>query len=170
MELVSAHDGCACRCAGEVCIQPTLTLRQGSYPAEVREPTVSTDAAPPMHIGQVAARTELSLRSLRHWEEVGLLRPSGRTDGGFRLYTEDDVDKILVIRRMKPLGFTLDEMKAVMHDIETLRSASAGGDARTAARARLAGVEHEATGRRQRLVRQLAMADEFLDLLGDELT
>ena len=67
-----------------------------------------------MHIGEVAARTELSLRSLRHWEEVGLLRPSGRTDGGFRLYTEDDVDKILVIRRMKPLGFTLEEMGAAM--------------------------------------------------------
>ena len=57
-----------------------------------------------MQIGEVAARTELSLRSLRHWEEVGLLQPSGRTDGGFRLYTEADVDKILVIRRMKPLG------------------------------------------------------------------
>jgi hypothetical protein len=49
-----------------------------------------------MHIGEVAARTELSLRSLRHWDEVGLLRPSGRTDGGFRLYTEADVEKILL--------------------------------------------------------------------------
>lgn len=130
---------------------------------------MSNDAAPAMHIGQVAARTELSLRSLRHWEQVGLLRPSGRTDGGFRLYTEDDVDKILVIRRMKPLGFTLDEMKAVMHDIETLRSTSVDADARCDARARLTGVKHEATGRRQKLVHQLVMADEFLDLLGDEL-
>ena len=74
-----------------------------------------------MHIGEVAARTELSLRSLRHWDEVGLLRPSGRTDGGFRLYTEADVDKILLIRRMKPLGFTLDQMSAAMRDIETLQ-------------------------------------------------
>ncbi|MFA6574847.1 MAG: MerR family DNA-binding transcriptional regulator, partial [Nocardioides sp.] len=32
-----------------------------------------------MHIGEVAARAELSLRSLRHWDEVGLLSPSGRT-------------------------------------------------------------------------------------------
>ena len=77
-----------------------------------------------MHIGEVAARTELSLRSLRHWDEVGLLRPSGRTDGGFRLYTEADVEKILVIRRMKPLGFTLDQMSAAMRDIETLHDAS----------------------------------------------
>ena len=51
---------------------------------------------------------EALIRRLRHWEEVGLLRPSGRTEGGFRLYTEADVAKILVIRRMKPLGFTLD--------------------------------------------------------------
>ena len=46
---------------------------------------------PVMQIGEVAARTELSLRSLRHWEDVGLLRPSGRSDGGFRLYTPADV-------------------------------------------------------------------------------
>jgi MerR family copper efflux transcriptional regulator len=73
-----------------------------------------------MHTGEVAARTELSLRSLRHWDEVGLLRPTGRTVGGFRLYTEADVEKILVIRRMKPLGFTLGQMSAAMRDLETL--------------------------------------------------
>lgn len=48
-----------------------------------------------MHIGEVATRTGLSLRSLRRWEEVGLLTPSGRTDGGFRLYSETDVNKIM---------------------------------------------------------------------------
>lgn len=118
-----------------------------------------------MHIGEVATRTELSLRSLRHWEEVGLLTPSGRTDGGFRLYTESDVDKILVIRRMKPLGFSLDEMKAVMADLEVLDDASADEPARRAARERLAAVSEEAAGRRERLVRQLEMADEFIGLL-----
>lgn len=118
-----------------------------------------------MQIGEVATRTELSLRSLRHWEEVGLLTPSGRTDGGFRLYTESDVDKILVIRRMKPLGFTLDEMKAVMGDLEVLDDAAADESARRAARERLGAVSGEATERRQRLVRQLDMADEFIGLL-----
>lgn len=118
-----------------------------------------------MHIGEVAARTDLSLRSLRHWEEVGLLDPSGRTDGGFRLYTEDDVEKILVIRRMKPLGFTLEEMKAVMVDLETLREP--GSDAAPPARAHehLAAVRAEAVERRKKLVRQLEMADEFIDIL-----
>ncbi len=124
----------------------------------------TTDAV--MHIGEVAARTELSLRSLRHWEEVGLLQPSGRTDGGFRLYTESDVDKILVIRRMKPLGFSLDEMKAVMSDLEVLGDPEAGEGERVAAQQRIADVRTDATERRSRLVRQLEMADEFIGLLG----
>lgn len=118
-----------------------------------------------MHIGEVAARTELSLRSLRHWEEVGLLTPSGRTDGGFRLYTESDVDKILVIRRMKPLGFSIEEMKAVMGDLEVLDDAASDPAAGQAARDRLAAVSGEAAERRERLVRQLEMADEFIGLL-----
>ena len=120
---------------------------------------------PVMQIGEVATRTELSLRSLRHWEEVGLLTPSGRTDGGFRLYTESDVDKILVIRRMKPLGFSLDEMRAVMADLEVLDDAAADEPALRAARERLGAVSQEAVERRQRLVRQLDMADEFIGLL-----
>ena len=57
-----------------------------------------------MRIGEVAERTALSFRSLRHWDDVGLVQPSARTEGGFRLYTEKDVDRILIIRRMKPLG------------------------------------------------------------------
>jgi MerR family transcriptional regulator, copper efflux regulator len=118
-----------------------------------------------MHIGEVATRTELSLRSLRHWEEVGLLQPSGRTDGGFRLYTESDVDKILVIRRMKPLGFSLDEMKAVMTDLEVLDDPATDDAGRAAARQRLADVLDDAGERRTKLVRQLEMADEFIGLL-----
>ena len=121
-----------------------------------------------MHIGEVATRTELSLRSLRHWEEVGLLRPSGRTDGGFRLYTEDDVERILVIRRMKPLGFSLDQMKDVMADIEVIRGAEVDAGARDAALGRLAGIRAEAHERRAALVRQLDMADEFIGLLAHQ--
>lgn len=121
-----------------------------------------------MHIGEVATRTELSLRSLRHWEEVGLLTPSGRTDGGFRLYTEDDVQKILVIRRMKPLGFSLDEMKAVMDDLAVLRSPASSDAERASAREHLASIHADAHDRRGRLVRQLEMADEFLGLLAEQ--
>ena len=123
-----------------------------------------------MHIGEVAARTDLSLRTLRHWEDVGLLHPSDRTDGGFRLYPQDDVEKILVIRRMKPLGFSIDQMRSVMTDIEALRDARTEPDARTAARARLDALGAEAVERRGRLVRQVEMADEFLALLGGQVS
>lgn len=126
-------------------------------------------APPAMHIGEVAARTELSLRSLRHWDDVGLVRPSGRTVGGFRLYTESDVDKILLVRRMKPLGFTLEAMGAAMRDIEALRDPGTAPGPRSSARHRLAGILEEAAERREKLVRQLAMADEFIGLLGGEL-
>ena len=126
---------------------------------------MSTNPEPVMHIGEVAARTELSLRSLRHWEEVGLLQPSGRTDGGFRLYTEADVEKVLVIRRMKPLGFSLDQMKAVMRDIEALDDPATDAAERDAVRQRLDDIRQDATERRRALVRQLEMADEFIDLI-----
>ncbi len=134
--------------------------------SEDRAPGVAPDAAA-IQIGQVAARTGLSLRSLRHWDEVGLLRPSGRSDGGFRLYTDADVAKILLIRRMKPLGFTLDEMAAALRDIEVLRRPGAAG--RDDAAARLGTVLDDARERRTRLLDQLAMADEFIGALGQEL-
>lgn len=132
--------------------------------------TSSREAAPAaMRIGDVAARTGLSLRSLRHWEEVGLLRPSGRTEGGFRLYTEADVEKILVIRRMKPLGFTLEQMGAAMRDIDVLRDREAG-DRHAEARERLSALLADAAERRATLASQLVMADEFISQLERELT
>lgn len=124
---------------------------------------------PVMHIGEVAARTELSLRSLRHWDEVGLVRPSGRTEGGFRLYTESDVSRILFIRRMKPLGFTLEQMAEVMTDLARLDDPEASAKDRAAARDRLAGIGEQARERRTQLARQLDMADEFLGLLSQRL-
>jgi MerR family copper efflux transcriptional regulator len=129
----------------------------------------SAAGPPAMHIGEVAARTELSLRSLRHWDEVGLLTPSGRSEGGFRLYTEDDVGKILLIRRMKPLGFSLEEMRAALRDIEALLDPAVDRASKDDARERLGHVLREAGLRRQRLVDQLAMAEEFIDLLGRRL-
>ncbi|MET0820024.1 MAG: MerR family transcriptional regulator [Aeromicrobium sp.] len=121
-----------------------------------------------MHIGEVATRTDLSVRSLRHWEEVGLLTPSGRTDGGFRLYTDGDVEKILAIRRMKPLGFSLDEMKDALAHLEALRDPDTAAGGRERALAHLSAVRAEAGERRQKLVRQLEMADEFIGILDRE--
>ncbi|MHA6805362.1 MerR family transcriptional regulator [Salinifilum ghardaiensis] len=67
-----------------------------------------------MQIGEVAERTQLSLRTIRYYEEVGLVVPSARSQGGFRLYTEPDVQRLLLIKRMKPLGFQLGEMRELL--------------------------------------------------------
>ncbi|MEW2636418.1 MerR family transcriptional regulator [Streptomyces sp. NPDC048389] len=67
-----------------------------------------------MQIGEVAERTGLSLRTIRHYEEVGLVVPSARSKGGFRLYTEADVERLMAIRRMKPLDFSLEEMRDLL--------------------------------------------------------
>jgi MerR family copper efflux transcriptional regulator len=140
--------------------------------SEPPSPSSSDKAPAVMQIGEVAARTGLSLRSLRHWEEVGLLRPSGRTEGGFRLYTEADLEKILVIRRMKPLGFSLEEMADVLKVIAALREEpeplEAPGDL-DHARQRLGEILALARERRDRLHRQLGMADEFIGLLEERL-
>ena len=114
-----------------------------------------------MRIGEVAERTELSLRTLRHYDDIGLVTPSGRTEGGFRLYTELDVARILLIRRMKPLGFTLDEMHALLDIVDAL----AADPENASLREHLVGIQTEAIQRRERLSRQVAMADEFLDQL-----
>lgn len=117
-----------------------------------------------MHIGELADRSQMSLRTIRHYDEVGLLKPSGRTEGGFRLYTERDFTRLLVIRRMKPLGFTLEAMAGLLRVIDALE-ASEPGQNETAIRAELNTFIEEAARRRAKLEEQLGMADEFLALL-----
>lgn len=114
-----------------------------------------------MHIGELAERTGLSLRTIRHYDETGLLKPSGRSEGGFRLYTETDLERLMLIRRMKPLGFSLDEMAELLKIIDARR----GGSADPSTEASYQHFVDEAANRRAKLEQQLAMADEFLDLL-----
>jgi MerR family transcriptional regulator, copper efflux regulator len=73
-----------------------------------------------MQIGQVAERTGLSLRTIRFYEENGLVVPTTRSEGGYRLYSGDDVARLEVIKQMKPLGFSLQEMQqllSLLHDL-----------------------------------------------------
>lgn len=67
-----------------------------------------------MQIGEVAQRTGLSLRTIRYYEEVDLVAPSARTQGGFRLYTEADAQRLCLVKRMKPLDFNLGEMRELL--------------------------------------------------------
>ncbi|MGW7262333.1 MerR family transcriptional regulator [Streptomyces sp. NPDC054842] len=119
-----------------------------------------------MQIGEVAARTELSLRTIRHYEETGLVIPSARSQGGFRLYTEGDIARLMVIRRMKPLGFTLDEMRDLLDAADRLDSHEPDGiEDREALLKRIETYEQAAARKIEDLRVQLARAEEFATTL-----
>jgi len=78
-------------------------------------------------IGEVAEQLGLSLRTVRYYEEMGLIAPAERTDGGFRLYSSDEIARLELIKEMKPLGFTVQEMRALLDAKDTLAHGFDGG-------------------------------------------
>jgi DNA-binding transcriptional MerR regulator len=68
-----------------------------------------------LQIGEAADRAQLTQRTLRYYEEKGLLRSPTRMDGGFRLYSDEDMERIDRIRQLKDLlGFSLAEIKEML--------------------------------------------------------
>ena len=61
-------------------------------------------------IGELAAKVGLTERTIRYYEELGLLESVKRLDGGVRVYTDDDVRRLRYIGKLKMLGLTLQEM------------------------------------------------------------
>jgi MerR family transcriptional regulator, copper efflux regulator len=113
-----------------------------------------------MHqIGEAAAQTGLSLRTIRHYEEVGLVPPSGRTAGGFRLYTDDDIDRLHLVKDLKPLDFSLEEMREVLELRDQLDRTQPGSKRHTELRRRLDGFAEIAEQRCDRLRHQLRVAE-----------
>jgi MerR family transcriptional regulator, copper efflux regulator len=114
-----------------------------------------------LQIGEVSARTELSIKTIRHYDEVGVVVPSARSAGGFRLYTAEDVDRLLAIRRMKPLGFSLEEMRRLLAALDTLNSSSATEQQRAEACTHLGECHARAQQACATLTEQLAYAREL---------
>lgn len=77
---------------------------------------MTTEAQSPyLQIGEAADRSGLTQRTLRYYEEKGLLKPPSRMDGGFRLYSGDDIERIERIKELKDLlGFSLAEIKEML--------------------------------------------------------
>jgi MerR family copper efflux transcriptional regulator len=119
-----------------------------------------------MQIGQVAEQTGLSLRTIRFYEENGLVLPTARSEGGFRLYSEADVARLLVVKRMKPLGFTLEQMQELLTLLHDLDHATSG---RVELVERLRMFHEAATARVTALREQLAVAEGFAGTLADHL-
>ncbi|MEU4555358.1 MerR family transcriptional regulator [Micromonospora violae] len=120
-----------------------------------------------MQIGEAAERVGLSIRTIRHYEDAGLVVPSARSEGGFRLYTEPDLDRLRVIKRMKPLGFTLEEMRDLLRLLDDLTTTD--GDARAALLDRLALFHTAAQSRVHALRQQLAMAEGFARQIQEQI-
>jgi len=121
-----------------------------------------------LQIGEVAEQAGLSLRTVRYYEETGLLKPAMRTDGGFRLYTAEHVDRLALIKRMKPLGFTVQQMRELLEARDTLSHEDTPDDVREAARERLGEFTALAAAASDKLREQLAGGDEFVKQLRRE--
>lgn len=119
-----------------------------------------------MQIGEVAERTSLSLRTIRYYEEVGLVPPSARTQGGFRLYAEQDVARLMLIKRMKPLDFSLDEMRDLLAILDQLEEGRLTPARRAHLTGRLSLYRQIAEQRIEALRAQLDSAEAFAADLG----
>jgi len=73
-------------------------------------------------IRRLAKEGGVSSKTLRHWEELGLIRSPERTRANYRLYTQADVDRVLFILKAKSLGFTLAEIRRIF-DLARTRTA-----------------------------------------------
>jgi DNA-binding transcriptional MerR regulator len=65
-------------------------------------------------VSRVARIAGVTVRTLHHYDDIGLLRPSGRTSGGYRRYDERDLERLRLILVYRELGFTLEEISAVL--------------------------------------------------------
>lgn len=118
-----------------------------------------------MRIGELAERTGLSLRTIRFYEEVGVLAPAPRTKGGFRLFTDSDLQRLLLVRQMKPLGFSVEEMRDLLAAVDRL-AASTAEPARSEAMLLVRGYQARIDERAAVLREQSGQAQKFAEDLG----
>ncbi|MBW0091367.1 MerR family transcriptional regulator [Pseudonocardia sp. KRD-184] len=142
-------------------------------------------AAATLQIGEVARRVGLSIRTIRHWEEMRLVTPTARSSGGFRLYSEEDVSRIRLLRFMKPLNLSLAQMRELLHIREQLASGtespsdrvealvwprtSDAGDDRAQLADGLSAFADLADKRLQKLRRYVEEVEEFVGRLREEV-
>lgn len=149
-------------------------------------PATDPEAAVATHqIGEVARRVDLSIRTIRHWEEMGLITPTARSSGGFRLYSDEDISRIRLLRFMKPLDLSLDQMRGLLRIRELLTASTASQEDRVEAlvwprtsdtgadrallAAQLAEFADLADKRLEKLRRYVEEVEEFVGRLRDEV-
>jgi MerR family transcriptional regulator, thiopeptide resistance regulator len=76
----------------------------------------STTAAKSYSVGRVADLSGVTIRTLHHYDEIGLLSPGGRSDAGYRVYEDSDLERLQRILFYRELGFTLKEISTIIED------------------------------------------------------
>jgi MerR family transcriptional regulator, thiopeptide resistance regulator len=116
-----------------------------------------------LRVGEVAEATGLTVRTLHHYDEIGLLVPSERSEAGYRLYGDGDVRRLYRILALRATGLPLDEIADVL--------AREGGDPRPALRRHLERLDDQlrlARALRRRLTRILELLDRSGEASGDQ--
>jgi DNA-binding transcriptional MerR regulator len=81
---------------------------------------------PYLTVGSLAERSGVSPRTIKHWEDKGIIEPDMRTEGGFRLYPDSYVFLCQLIRDLQLFGYTLEEIKDVSGEVRDFLSIEAG--------------------------------------------
>src|SRR6516225_5604334 len=116
-----------------------------------------------MRVGELAKAVGKTVRAMHLYEELGLLEPTARSEGGFRMYGPEAVDRIHWIVKLQAIGFTLAEIQGFVQDFER-----AGSGREATARVRKLFTEKQAQIREQIVQLQviendLSEAVEYLD-------
>ena len=72
------------------------------------------DAVEPLTIGAVSKRTGCNIETIRYYEKIGVLPKPARRGSGYRSYTDADVRRLMFVRRARELGFSIDEVRALL--------------------------------------------------------
>jgi Cu(I)-responsive transcriptional regulator len=75
---------------------------------------MSAAASPPLSIGAVARRTGCTVPTIRYYEDIGLLPPAPRTEGGQRHYADAALRRLMFIRRCRDFGFSIDQVRELV--------------------------------------------------------
>ncbi|MGU3373237.1 MerR family transcriptional regulator [Bacillus mycoides] len=71
-----------------------------------------------IHINKVGELTGVTVRTLRYYDKIGLLKPASKTEGGHRLYTNEEIKKLQQVQFLKKIGFSLHEIKNMLASSE----------------------------------------------------
>ncbi|MEM9473425.1 MAG: Cu(I)-responsive transcriptional regulator [Pseudomonadota bacterium] len=67
-----------------------------------------------MNIGTIAKKADLPIKTVRYYADIGLVSPSGRSDAGYRIYGEMELNKLRFVRSARSFGFTVEECRELL--------------------------------------------------------